>query len=364
MSLEEKGSSGIMEGYSTADTAERPPYPFNPSFISRFSNSHKVSKVSASVFVGLFVLVSFVGTGLVSAQGQKLQRERTVVAGQNSQTMSLLEGHYNLGAAAIGGPEVAVIDGSALVAETPYSGDAYNDFNFNNSGQISTYVVREGDTLSTIAKMFGVSVNTIAWANDIKGGRITPGQQLVILPISGVSHKVAKGDTIQSIAKKYKADLGDILAYNGLTSDSKLSVGDTVIVPDGEVTTIVTSSSGSNVSAPSGYYRHPVPGARKSQGIHGHNGVDLAAPNGTPVLAAAEGTVIIARSSGYNGGYGLYIVISHANGTQTLYSHLSTVNVSVGSRVSKGEVIGRVGNTGKSTGPHLHFEVRGARNPF
>lgn len=322
-------------------------------------------KARSTSFVGLFLLASLVGTGFASAQGQKVTRGPNVVSGQNSQTMTLLDGHYNLGAAAIGGPEVALVDGSALVAETPYVGDAVNEFGFNNSGQISVYIVREGDTLSAIAKMFNVSINTIAWANDIRGGRIAPGQELVILPISGVSHKVAKGDTLQTIAKKYKADLGEILAYNGLTSTSKLALGDTVIVPDGEITSIVGGGSGTSVaSAPSGYYRHPVPGSRKTQGIHGHNGIDFGAPIGTPVLASAGGTVIIARASGWNGGYGLYVVISHSNGTQTLYSHLSQVNVTTGTFVEKGEVIGKIGNTGKSTGPHLHFEVRGARNPF
>ena len=108
----------------------------------------------------------------------------------------------------------------------------------------------------------------------------------------------------------------------------------------------------------------PIVGGRKSQGIHGYNAVDLAAPTGTPIIASASGKVIIARSSGYNGGYGLYVVISHPNGTQTLYAHMSKVNVSVGRFVERGEIIGAVGNTGKSTGPHLHFEVRGARNPF
>jgi murein DD-endopeptidase MepM/ murein hydrolase activator NlpD len=290
-------------------------------------------------------------------------RERTVSAVQNSQTMSLLEGHYNSSSVAVGGPTISVVDGNALVADTPTAGDDLESIAYANSSQISVYVVREGDTLSAIAQMFGVSVNTIAWANDIRGGRISVGQQLVILPISGVSHKVVKGDTLQSIAKKYKADLGEILAYNDLAANAKLALGDVVIVPDGEVTAVASSGSVA-VSAPSGYYKHPVPGARKTQGLHGHNGVDFGAPIGTPVLASAEGTVIIARSSGWNGGYGLYVVVSHANGTQTLYSHLSQVNVTVGSRVERGETIGKIGNTGKSTGPHLHFEVRGARNPF
>jgi murein DD-endopeptidase MepM/ murein hydrolase activator NlpD len=313
--------------------------------------------------LGFFALASFALANESLAQGQKVVRERTVSAVQNSQTMSLLEGHYNSSAVAVGGPTVSVVDGNALVADTPTAGDDLESIAYANSSQISVYVVREGDTLSAIAQMFGVSVNTIAWANDIRGGRISVGQQLVILPISGVSHKVAKGDTLQSIAKKYKADLGEILAYNGLASNAKLALGDVVIVPDGEVTAVASSGSVA-VSAPSGYYKHPVPGARKTQGLHGHNGVDFGAPIGTPVLASAEGTVIIARSSGWNGGYGLYVVVSHANGTQTLYSHLSQVNVTVGSRVERGETIGRIGNTGKSTGPHLHFEVRGARNPF
>lgn len=108
----------------------------------------------------------------------------------------------------------------------------------------------------------------------------------------------------------------------------------------------------------------PLRGGVKSQGIHGYNGIDIAAPVGTPILASADGAVILARTSGYNGGYGLYVVIKHNNGTQTLYAHMSRVNVSVGQTVTQGEVIGAVGNTGRSTGPHIHFEVRGARNPF
>jgi murein DD-endopeptidase MepM/ murein hydrolase activator NlpD len=98
--------------------------------------------------------------------------------------------------------------------------------------------------------------------------------------------------------------------------------------------------------------------------LHGHNGIDLAAPVGTPVLASAGGKVIVSRMGGYNGGYGIYVVISHSNGTQTLYAHLNANWVSVGEEVVQGQVIGTVGRTGRVTGPHLHFEVRGAKNPF
>ena len=124
-----------------------------------------------------------------------------------------------------------------------------------------------------------------------------------------------------------------------------------------------TKSSSGAVSA-SGNFIHPVPGATRTQGIHGYNGVDLAAAIGTPVRAAASGEVIVSKSSGWNGGYGNYVVIKHSNGTQTLYAHTSSNTVGVGATVEAGETIAYVGNSGRSTGAHLHFEVRGASNPF
>ncbi|MDP2651109.1 MAG: LysM peptidoglycan-binding domain-containing M23 family metallopeptidase, partial [bacterium] len=233
-------------------------------------------------------------------------------------------------------------------------------------GQISVYVVREGDSLSTIADMFDVSISTIVWANDIKNNNIRPGQELIILPISGVRHTVKSGDTLKFLATKYKADLLDILAYNGIDASAKLTVGETIVIPDGVLTASPSAvASASSLKTPSsGYFARPIAGGRKSQGIHGNNGIDIAAPTGTSVVASADGKIIIARSGGYNGGYGSYIVVSHPNGMQTLYAHLSRVNVSVGQSVGKGQVIGAVGNTGRSTGSHIHFEVRGGRNPF
>ena len=234
--------------------------------------------------------------------------------------------------------------------------------------QIQVYEVKNGDTLSDVAKMFNVSRNTIAWANDIKNGKLTPGDTLLILPVSGVKHTIKKGDTIKSIAKKYKASSEDILSFNDIDEDN-LVVGEVVIVPDGEMVVdapIVKSKPKRKVyaSAGVGYYTRPIIGGVKTQGIHGHNGVDIGAPVGSPILAAAEGVVLAAKPSGYNGGYGKMVIISHPNGTQTVYGHLSSVYVTTGQSVSKGEQIGESGNTGRSTGPHLHFEVRGAENPF
>lgn len=241
-----------------------------------------------------------------------------------------------------------------------------------NSDHISVYVVREGDTLSQIAEMFGVTVNTIKWSNDLESNVLKEGQTLVILPVSGVKHVVVKGDTIDTIAKKYKGNSEEILAYNNLEENKSLEVGSTIIIPDGEMVSSPKNSSASSYAGKLasglkeyvGYFLRPILGGKRTQGIHGYNAIDIGAPIGTPIYAAADGEVIISRSGGWNGGYGTYIVIKHDNGTQTLYSHNQSNTVSVGDVVKKGDIIGYVGNTGKVTGPHLHFEVRGGKNPF
>jgi LysM repeat protein len=280
------------------------------------------------------------------------------------------------------GPEGSLPDSSA----TPASG-----------GSISVYVVKDGDSLSSISSKYGVTMSTILWANDIKDAKsIHTGTSLIILPVSGIRHTVLKGETLNSIATKYAADAADIAAFNGLGADAAVTKGQELIIPGGELPVASTPSSkpttsgkgtkikvstriktgggladiqknpykgGSGVDI-AGYYGNPVPGALLTQGIHGWNGIDLGAPTGTPIYAAAGGTVIVSKSGGWNGGYGSYVVIDHNNGTQTLYAHMSTDGVSVGQSVSKGEHIGSVGRTGEATGSHLHFEVRGARNPF
>lgn len=270
-----------------------------------------------------------------------------------------------------------VVSDGALVPQEGPEGLLADEVLMPQNGQISVYIVREGDALSQIAEMFGVTPNTILWANDLKsGGLIKPGDSLIILPVSGVRYMVKKGDTLPSIAKTYSGDVGDIIAYNGLVSAADIAVGESIVIPGGKVPAPAApkrpkktpsgtpqSASGASVAA-SGYYVNPAPGAVRTQGIHGYNGVDLGAPTGTPVRAASGGEVIISKDSGWNGGYGSYIVIKHANGTQTLYAHLSAAYVSAGATVSQGESIGAIGNTGQSTGPHLHFEIRGAANPF
>lgn len=300
-------------------------------------------------------------------QGGEILRMPEVLEAGNSQTMSLLEGYLNINPTGTGGREVAIVDRTALQPNGGES-EAFVDLGKSGTGQISVYVVRQGDTLSEIAEMFGVSTNTIVWANDIKRGLIKEGQELVILPISGVRHVVKSGEALKSLATKYKADLDDILLYNSLTADTKIKAGDIVIIPDGVISATATSLAQTSRTQAypvySGFYLRPIVGGKKSQGIHGNNGVDIAAPIYTPILASADGKIIVSRTGGYNGGYGTYVVASHVNGTQTVYAHLSVNNVSVGQWVNQGQVIGAIGMTGKTTGPHLHFEIRGAKNPF
>ncbi len=317
--------------------------------------------VAASAHASLLSAVAgLVSPGTASAANQNA----------NSQTVTLL------GAAGSVDPSTKVpgdttIVAGALMSDSGPMGTIANVDDAHQSDQISVYVVREGDSLSQVAKMFGVSANTIIWANDLpKSGAIKPGQILTILPITGVKHQVAKGDTIAKIAKKYKADVEEVAVFNGLDIDSPLAVGQTIIVPDGEIATPTSTtkpkSGGSGGKEPNydGYYLRPIAGGKRSQGLHGHNGIDFSAPIGTEILASADGVVIISKEGGYNGGYGSYVVIRHDNGTQTLYAHMSKNLAFSGEQVKRGQVIGLVGITGKATGPHVHFEVRGAKNPF
>lgn len=263
------------------------------------------------------------------------------------------------------GPSLSVTQDNALVAARNPNGTLNNPV----QDQILLYTVQPGDTPGSIAGRFGISLNTLLWANNIPNSNLIKiGDELVILPVSGVKYEIKKGDTIESIARKFKGDAADILSFNGLAIDEALKIGDTIIIPDGELAAPSVPSTGISrfASLPEfkGFYMRPIIGGRKTRGIHGFNGVDLAVARGSQVFASAEGTIIVARSTGWNGGYGKYVVIAHPNSTQTLYSHLDDVLVEAGRKVTQGTVIGLVGSTGNSTGPHVHFEVRGAKNPF
>lgn len=336
---------------------------------------HKRSIAGVSIavlaFIGLFPHAA--GAGVLSFIGG--MDKKAVESTENSQTMALLKPQPTLDpAAASGGAEVTIVEDALVPDADPLLN---SEIDYVENDQISVYIVRNGDSLSAIAKMFGVSVNTIRWANELSSTQsIKPGQTLVILPVNGVKYTVKKGDTLKSVASAFKGDADEIARFNGIASSSTLAVGAEIIIPNGEIIEKkAPSSSGTSKSVPSsvarysgpeykGYYIRPIVGGRRSQGVHGNNGVDLAAPIGTPIVASASGTVIISRNSGWNGGYGKYVVIRHDNGTQTLYGHMNETAIAAGAHVEQGQLIGYLGNTGRSTGPHIHFEIRGAKNPF
>ena len=321
-----------------------------------------------------FFNIQSANAGWFSFLDKVFQKQETIqsAAAINVQTISLLDAPTNENLlAGTGGGEINIVENAALLPVVGPLGSIADVLEEKRkSDQISIYVVREKDTLSQIAKLFNVSVNTIIWANDeIRNGNvIKPGQTLVILPINGVKYTVKTGDTLAKIAKELKGDAEEIMEFNGLAKESELNAGMEIVVPNGEYNLPkydIQKYPSSSAKEYAGYYLKPINGGYRSQGLHGYNGVDLAAPWGSSVLASASGDVVISKTQGWNGGYGNYIVINHPNGTQTLYAHLSKNIVFSGWHVAQGQIVGYVGSTGKSTGPHLHFEVRGGpRNPF
>jgi LysM repeat protein len=269
--------------------------------------------------------------------------------------------------------DVVFFQENSLVGTTspsPSDGSAFNSF----SKELKTYVVQLGDNPEIIGVKFGVSADTILWANNLKDGDlIHPGDKLTILPINGIRIKVAFKDTIASLAKKYQGKADEIIAFNDLPDEGALKIGEYIIIPGGEpVTAVSPKSSSPKASAPkyasstikaSSWLIFPTTGYDWGK-IHSYNGVDVASACGTPIYAAAAGRVILSDASGWNGGYGKYIKIQHTNGVITLYGHASQLLAVQGEQVAQGQLIAYMGTTGRSTGCHLHFEVRGAANPL
>jgi len=236
--------------------------------------------------------------------------------------------------------------------------------------QVSEYTIKEGDTLSSLASKFGVSIESVKWANpSINWQKMKPGVVVSIPPVTGVVYKVKTGDTVYSIAKKFQTDAQGIVDFpmNTFSDDETFALvaGQTLIVPDGimpdeavptapNIARVLTPDAGS-VSA-TGSFAWPGFGRITQPFRWYHKGVDIANHDGGAILASDSGTVVV--SGWTNSGYGNHIIIDHGNGYQTLYGHLSSISVVTGQRVNRGAVIGQMGNTGRSTGTHLHFEIR------
>ncbi len=273
------------------------------------------------------------------------------------------------------------VDGSLI---KPYAVDANVP---DISGQVRTYTVQSGDTLTGIASRFGLSMMTIWWANKLTSAdELHIGQKLLIPPTDGVLYTVQQGDTLDSIAKEYGAKASDIVSYNGLKGDTVV-IGQQLMIPGGHGAPIPTPSpqpqpqpvqvaqgggapyvgsvpayggeavfTSCSTCAFHGQMQWPVPGGYISQYFWwGHPAIDIAAPMGNPIVAAAAGVVTFAGWRNNGGGYQIWI--SHGQNVYTTYNHLSSILISAGVHVAQGQLIGKVGMTGDATGPHCHFEV-------
>ena len=244
--------------------------------------------------------------------------------------------------------------------------------NLRTRDEIIYYTVQPGDTISEVAERFGVTSNTLLWENNLTTyNLIRPGDRLAILPTAGIRHKVIKGDTIASIAKKYTVDAEKIIEFNKLASANDINVGEQLLIPGGQKIVPPPSFTLRQLTVPTASVT-PPPSAITATGEmlwpttcrritqyfrYRHTGLDIACKIGSDVLAADAGRVVKAQS-GWNGGYGTMIEIDHGNGKQTLYGHLSKLFVAVGEDVVQGQEIGAMGSTGRSTGSHVHFEIR------
>ncbi len=233
-----------------------------------------------------------------------------------------------------------------------------------------TYTVQRGDTISTIAQKFGISTDTIKWENDLTDDSLSVGDTLRILPVSGISYKVQSGDTVYTIAKKFDTEAQKIVdfPFNDFANPETFSLvtGQMLLVPDGikpseqpYVKHEVYVAQGPTTSFGSGGFTWPVHGIVTQFASWYHMALDLAAPIGTPIVAARSGRVVQVNTGGWDYGYGNDVIIDHGDGTTSLYAHMEAVNVSAGQTVTGGSsVIGWIGMTGRTTGPHVHFEIR------
>lgn len=274
----------------------------------------------------------------------------------------------------VGGPDPRFVDSFEPFPEGPLLDslqDPHTKISQKPRAEIIEYKVEKGDTISTIAQKFGISTDTIKWVNNLTNvDQVKPGDSLKILPVTGVAHTVKSGDNLESIAKKYQAEAQAILdfPFNDIPDDFSLKIGQVLIVPDGVIETAtvrkkaqpqyLTKGPQSPIFEALGGAKFvwPVGGQLTQYFVWYHPGIDLA-NRGAPGVAAADGGTVVVGGWPDNYGYGNRIVLDHGNGYRSLYAHLSNIYVSVGETVSRGQIIGQMGSTGRSTGTHLHFEI-------
>jgi murein DD-endopeptidase MepM/ murein hydrolase activator NlpD len=244
----------------------------------------------------------------------------------------------------------------------------------NNRNTTIVYEVKPGESVASVARDFGISPETLQYANKISGNTLTRGQKLKIPPVDGVYVAVAKNDTLSSISRKYKVSVADITKFNGLDTSQPIFSGQEILIP-GVVAPKPTSAGGQPTITSGGGPAKITPDAKGqfiwplqsathfiSQGHRGsHRALDLNRLNGPYIFASAAG---VAKVIPLRTGYGNHIDINHGGGFVTRYAHLSEFKIKNGEYVQQGQLIGIMGSTGRSTGPHLHFEIRLNDNPL
>lgn len=334
-------------------------------------------------------------TSKIMAFGKSFERSKDIIVAilvikRGKYSSSVLNTSFFLlvVASIIGGPIIAEnnlfaneveknnLDAANIVSYNPYESSLGTTISAKPRDKVVDYEVIGGDTLASIATKFDVSIDTIKWSNNLKGEIIKPGQIIKIPPVTGVVHKVQSGESIYTIAKKYKVDAQNIVnfPFNDFTDLDTFALvpGQTLIVPNGTIEEVRPVSPGGFYAGPikaglrgSSNFIWPTSGSISQYPVWYHMAVDIQNPGAPPVIASDTGTVTFAGCIPY--GYGCHIIVDHANGYQTLYGHLSKLDVSAGQGVNQGQQIGVMGSTGRSTGTHLHFEVRtgeGLLNPL
>lgn len=246
-----------------------------------------------------------------------------------------------------------------------YSTPLQTQYSVKPRAGVEQHVVKAGETLASLAKKYDVSVDSIKWASGLKTDTIRPGDELSVPPVTGVVHTVRTGDTIYSIAKRYGTDAQEILNYpfNDFADIDTfaLTPGQALVVPHGtppqERPSVPRLRSTIAAGTPgTGAFIWPTSGTVSQYPIWYHMALDIANRSFPPIIAADTGTVAYAGC--ISTGYGCHVIINHGNGLSSLYAHMSRIDVGVGQGVARGQTIGRLGSTGRSTGPHLHFEIR------
>jgi len=221
-----------------------------------------------------------------------------------------------------------------------------------------SYTVRRGDTLQSIARQFGLREDTIISANSLTSkGQLQVGKILKIPNMNGIYHSIKANQNLSSISKLYGIDMTRIADANNISS-ATIKIGDRLFIPNAKLaasalqnfygTTFIWPVRGI-ISSPFGYRINPFSGQKTY-----HSAIDIVVNKGTSVKSTREGKV---ADTGYNAVFGNYIILRHSDGYQSMYAHLDQILTKKGLNVNQGEVIGRSGNTGQSTGPHLHFSI-------